>query len=117
MSLSSRCRQGMLRRLGDMGLERLLGELAVVAVHQVPGVGICHSERCRVLLEGLGEGDQRHFTLACHIGDQRAMVALIELRPVGVAQRIEGGERWSVLAVRLLHQARARIDVRSAIGP
>ena len=45
----------------------------------------------------------RDFTLAGHIGDQRAMVALIELRPVGIAQRIEGGERLVGLAVRLLH--------------
>ena len=103
MSAKQRRRQGMLRRLGDMGLERLLGELAVVGVHQVPRIGVGHPQGRRVLLEGLGEGDPRHVALAGHIGDQRAVVALIELCPVGIAQRIEGGECLIGLAVRLLH--------------
>ena len=39
------------------------------------------------------------------------MIALIELRPIGVAQTIEGGERLSVLPAACCTQARARIEV------
>ena len=109
-----RRRQRMLRRFGDVGLQRLLGELAVVGVERVTGIGIGHSECRRVLLEGLREGDPRRFALAGDIGDQRAVIALIELRPVGVAQAIEGGERLIGLAGSLLHPG-ARQD-RGQIG-
>ena len=67
------------------------------------GIGIRHSERRRALLEGLREGNPRRVALAGDIGDQGAVIALIELRPVGVAQRIEGGERLIGLAGGLLH--------------
>ena len=104
----------MLRRFGDVGLQRLLGELAVVGVERVTGIGVGHSEGRRVLLEGLREGDARRFALAGDIGDQRAVIALIELRPVCVAQTIQGGERLIGLSGSLLHPG-ARQD-RGQIG-
>ena len=84
------------------------------------GIGIRHSEGRRVLLEGLREGDARGFALACHVGDQGAVIALIELRPVGIAQAVEGGERLVGLAGGLLHpgagQDRGEIGDRALAG-
>ena len=56
-----RRRQRMLRRFGDVRLQRLLGELAIVGVERVTGIGIGHSKCRRVLLEGLREGDRAPF--------------------------------------------------------
>ena len=86
----------------------------------MPGVGIGHPERRRVLLEGLGEGHAGHFVLAGDVGDQRAVVALIELCPIGVAQTVEGGEGLVGLAVGLLHpgarERRRQIGDRTLAG-
>ena len=80
-----RLAQRMALRLGDVGLQRLERELAVIVVHRVAGIGLGHPERAGILLEGLGKGRPRHVVLAGEVGDEAAMIALIELRPVGVA--------------------------------
>ena len=66
-------------------------------------IGVGHSERGRVSLEGLREGLARQLVAPGHVGDQGAVIALIVLRPIGAAQRVERGERIAMLAVGLLH--------------
>src|SRR4029450_8915407 len=46
--------------------------------------------------------------LASHVGDQSAMVALIELGPVGIAQAVKHGECVVGLAVGLLHPSSSK---------
>ena len=86
-----------------MGLEGLAGELAVVVVHRVARIGVGHPERDGILLEGLGESLARDVVPAGDVGDQSAMIALIELRPIGIAQAVESGESVVGLAGGLLH--------------
>src|SRR4030067_2388060 len=93
----------MARGLADMSLQRLAGELAIVGVHRMARVGVGHPERRWILLEGLGEGLARHVMLAGDVGDERTVVALIELSPIGIAQTVEGGEGLVGLAVGLPH--------------
>src|SRR3989304_4135170 len=93
----------MARGLTDMSLQRLAGELAIAGVHRMARVGVGHPERRWILLEGLGESLARHVMLAGDVGDERTVVALIELGPVGIAQAVEGGESLAGLAVGLLH--------------
>ena len=102
------------RRLGDVGLQSLAGELAVVVVERVARIGVGHSQRRRILLEGLGESLARRVMLAGKVGDQRPMIALIELRPVGIAQTVERGEGLVGLAVGLFHPGAG--ERRSEIG-
>src|SRR3989304_2837942 len=93
----------MARGLADMSLPRPAGELAIVGVPRMARVGVGRPERRRILLEGLGEGLARHVMLANDVGDERTVIALIELSPIGIAQTVEGGEGLVGLAVGLLH--------------
>ena len=115
-----RLRQRMGRGLGDVRLERLAGELAVVLVDRMARIGVGHPERRRVLLEGLGEGLACDVMPAGDVGDQRAMIALIELRPIGVAQAVERREGVVGLAGGLLHpgagERRGQIGDRTLAG-
>ena len=68
-------------------------------------------------MKACGKSLARHVVLAGQVGDQGAVIALIELGPVGVAQAVERGEGLVGLAVGLLHpgagEGRGEIGDRS----
>ena len=71
-------------------------------------------------LKAAGERLRGDVALAGDVGDQAAMVALIELRPVGIAQGIEHGKSLVGLAGRFLHpgagEGRGEIGDRTLAG-
>ncbi len=105
----------MLRsRLGDMGLQRSPGQLAVLGIHRVARISVGDPERGRILFECLGVGPARDVALAGDVGDQRAVVTLIELRPIGIAELVERGKGFLGLAGGLMHPGAG--ERRSEIG-
>src|SRR4029079_3260145 len=103
-----RLRERMRCRLGDVGLERLARELAVILIYRMARTSVPQPKRTRILLEGLGESLAGDVVLAGHVGDQSAVVALIELGPVGIAQAVERGERIVGLSTGALHPSASK---------
>ena len=66
-------------------------------------IGVGHSQRGRISLEGLRESLACQLVAAGHVGNERAVIALIVLCPIGAAQRVERGEHLAMLAVGLFH--------------
>ena len=86
----------------EVRLEHAQRQLGIAGVGGVPGVGERDAQRALVVLGHALVGGARLGAAPGRVGDQRAMVAQVVLRPVRLLRRVEKTERLLGLVLRLV---------------